>query len=197
MTNSSWGEILMDILETRSMGMLGLMEVLGLGKETVVGWHFWTFLFDLTIVNSLFKKKEEHLVTFRSGSCRTQIDYFLIRTNHKRLCKDCEVIPSECLGTQHKFLVMDMGIKSFKEKKRRWGVARVKWWNLTNGNVTKLSEKIKSQASWKVFGDADAMWEGMAKCIRRSAEEVLGVSRGGGGRQSGAWWWNEEVKEKV
>ena len=27
--------------------------------------------FDLTVVNSLFKKKEEHLVTFRSGSCRT------------------------------------------------------------------------------------------------------------------------------
>ena len=47
-----------------------------------------------TIVNSLFKKKEEHFVTFRSGSCKTQIDYFLIRANHKRLCKDCKVIPS-------------------------------------------------------------------------------------------------------
>jgi len=30
--------------------------------------------FDLTIVNSLFKKKEEHLVTFRSASYKTQID---------------------------------------------------------------------------------------------------------------------------
>jgi len=59
--------------------------------------------FDLTIVNSLFKKKEEHLVTFRSGSCRTQIDYFFIRTNHKRLCNDCKVIPSECLETQHNY----------------------------------------------------------------------------------------------
>ena len=35
--------------------------------------------FNLTIINSLFKKKEEHLVTFRSGSCKTQIAYFLIR----------------------------------------------------------------------------------------------------------------------
>ena len=46
--------------------------------------------FDLTVVNSLFKKKEDHLVSFRSGSCRTQIDYFLIRANHRRLCKDCK-----------------------------------------------------------------------------------------------------------
>jgi len=37
----------------------------------------------------------------------------------------------------------------------------------------------------------------MAQCIHRSAEEVLGVSRGGGGGKSGAWWWNEEVRQKV
>ena len=41
--------------------------------------------FDLTIGNSLFKKREGHLVTFRSGSCKTQIDYCLIRANHRSL----------------------------------------------------------------------------------------------------------------
>jgi len=35
--------------------------------------------FDLLVVNSLFKKKEDHLVTFKSSSCKTQIDYFLRR----------------------------------------------------------------------------------------------------------------------
>ena len=33
--------------------------------------------------------------------------------------------------------------------------------------------------------------------IRRSAKEVLGISRGGGGRITGAWLQNEEMKEKV
>ena len=33
--------------------------------------------FDLMIVNSLFKKKVDHLVTFRSGNSKTQIDFFL------------------------------------------------------------------------------------------------------------------------
>ena len=35
--------------------------------------------FDLTIGNALFKNRKQHLVTFRSGSCKTQIDYYLIR----------------------------------------------------------------------------------------------------------------------
>jgi len=84
-------------------------------------------------------------VTFRSGSCRTQIDYFLIRANHRRLCNDCKVISSECLRTQHRLLVMDLAIKNFKVKKRGGGVARIRWWNLTRENATKLSEKINQK----------------------------------------------------
>ena len=49
-----------------------------------------------------------------------------------------------------------------------------------------LSEEIK-----RLF------WEGMANCIRRSAREVLGVSREGSDRMKGAWWWSEDVKRKV
>jgi len=41
------------------------------------------------------------------------------------------------------------------------------------------------------------MWDGIAQCIRRSAKEILGVSRGGGGRNNEAWRWNEEVREKI
>ena len=41
------------------------------------------------------------------------------------------------------------------------------------------------------------MWDGMAQCIHRPAEEVLRVSRGSGGRKNRAWWWNEEVRDKV
>ena len=153
--------------------------------------------FDLTIVNSLFKKREDHLVTFRSESCKTQINFFLIRANHRRLCKNCKVIPSEYLGSQHKLLVMDLVIKNFKVKKRGGGIARIRWWNLTRENVTKLSEKIESETNWELVRDANAMWERMAQCIRRSAKEILGVSRGGGGRRSGTWWWDEQVREKV
>ena len=44
--------------------------------------------YELLVVNSYFRKKEDHLVTFQSGSTKIQIDYFLIRMENKRLCND-------------------------------------------------------------------------------------------------------------
>ena len=70
--------------------------------------------YELLVVNSLFKKKEDHLVTFKSGSLKTQIDYFLMRADSRRSCKDCKVIPSEYLGTQHRLLVLDVDFKCSK-----------------------------------------------------------------------------------
>ena len=55
--------------------------------------------YDLLVVNSLFKKREDHLVTFNSGSFKTQIDYFLTRADSRRSCRDCKVIPSEFVGS--------------------------------------------------------------------------------------------------
>ena len=34
------------------------------------------------IANSQFKKKDDHLVTFRSGITKNQIDFFLIRASN-------------------------------------------------------------------------------------------------------------------
>jgi len=74
----------------------------------------FTVAYELLVVNSFFKKKEDHLVTFKSGSSKTQIDYFPMRTDSRRFCKDCKVIPSEYLGTQHRLLVLDMEFKCSK-----------------------------------------------------------------------------------
>ena len=67
--------------------------------------------YELLVVNSCFKKKEDHLVTFKSVSLKTQIDFFLMRADSWRSCKDCKVIPSEYLGTQHRLLVLDVEFK--------------------------------------------------------------------------------------
>ncbi|PHT48504.1 hypothetical protein CQW23_12712 [Capsicum baccatum] len=62
----------------------------------------------LVVVNSVFPKKEDLLITFRSAIARTQIDFLLLRKGDRVLCKDCKVIPSENLSTQHRILVMDL-----------------------------------------------------------------------------------------
>jgi len=74
--------------------------------------------YDLMSANNLFKK-EDHLVTFRNGLSKTQIGYFLIRANSRTLCKDCKVISNECLGTQHRLVVMDVVIKKSKRRGKK------------------------------------------------------------------------------
>ncbi|GMP99093.1 hypothetical protein CsSME_00046713 [Camellia sinensis var. sinensis] len=39
----------------------------------------FTLASDLVVANTMYKKMEEHLITFRSGSVKSQIDYFLVR----------------------------------------------------------------------------------------------------------------------
>ena len=39
----------------------------------------FTVAYKLSIVNSYFRKEEEHLVTLKNGNTTTQIDYFLVR----------------------------------------------------------------------------------------------------------------------
>ena len=70
-------------------------------------------------------------------------------------------------------------------------------WTLTKEKAGQIAERITKEGAWRTAGDADSMWEVVADCIRRSAMETLGLSRGDGNRMEGAWWWNEEVKEKV
>jgi len=102
-------------------GMRQLTEVLALGRDNGgVSVLEFAVAYDLLVVNSLFKK-EDHLVTFKSGSRKTQIDYFLTRADSRRYCKDCKVIPSEYLGTQHRLLVLDMKFKCSKWNKRSGG----------------------------------------------------------------------------
>ncbi|XP_070026014.1 uncharacterized protein [Nicotiana sylvestris] len=73
--------------------------------------------FGLVIVNSSFPKREAHLVTFQNAVAKTQIDYLLPRRCDRGLCKDCKVIPDEILVTQHRLLVIDIGIM-LKRRKR-------------------------------------------------------------------------------
>jgi len=113
------------------------------------------------------------------------------------LCKDCKVIHSEYLGTQHRLLVMDVVIKNSNWKKRSVIDHRVRWWDLTTENTIILAEKIEAEGSWKQAKNADKIWETMAECIRMLAKEGLGISKGGEGRVTGGWWWNKEVKERV
>ena len=53
----------------------------GLGARNESGENLLEFALgkDLVIENSIFRKKDEHLTTYKSGGHATQVDYFLVR----------------------------------------------------------------------------------------------------------------------
>ncbi|XP_047251387.1 uncharacterized protein LOC124886596 [Capsicum annuum] len=153
--------------------------------------------FGMVVVNSSFLKKEDHLITFRSALAKTQIDFLLLRKRDKVLCKTFKVIPSDHLSTQHRLLVMDLFIKKSRKSRVREGQPRIKWGSLTPVSALKIRVMVAGMGPWECRGDIDGMWDTTANCIKETAREVLGVSRGQIGRHKGNWWWNEEVKKKV
>ena len=71
---------------------------------------------DLAIVNTYFKKKDKHRVTYKSGGKSTQVDYVMCRRrNLKEMC-DCKVILNECVAKQHHMVVCKMGLMVKKKK---------------------------------------------------------------------------------
>ncbi|XP_058217558.1 uncharacterized protein LOC131328660 [Rhododendron vialii] len=64
--------------------------------------------FDLIVGNTFYRKLDEHLIIFKSGANRSQINYFLARGTDRLTCKDCKVILGECLVAQHRLLVLDI-----------------------------------------------------------------------------------------
>ena len=171
----------------------------GFGERNEEGATLLEFAraFGLVVVNSGFPKKDEHLITFRSAIARTQIDFLLLRKGDRALCKDCKVIPSENLSTQHRLLVMDLGIKKNRKRRSKECRPRIKWGGLTPVNAWEIGERLAGMGVWECRGDVDSMWDRAARCIRENASEVLGVSRGRAGHHRGDWWWNEEVEKKV
>ncbi|XP_065315432.1 uncharacterized protein LOC135924306 [Gordionus sp. m RMFG-2023] len=63
----------------------------------------FTQAFDLALINTYYRKKDSHLITYESDTRKTQI---------RRLKDviDCKVIPGEDIAAQHKLLVMDFHI---------------------------------------------------------------------------------------
>ena len=84
-------------------------------------------------------------MTFRSYNTKTKIDYFLIRTNNRMLCKDLKVIPSELWGTQRRLLIMDAMIKGSKMKMRKSGNLELDGEILLDKTLAKYQRGLKQK----------------------------------------------------
>ena len=102
-------------------GNIGDEEIMGRygagtrNKEGSMIVHFSKRM-DLVIVNTNFKKKDEHRVTYKIGGKTTQVDYVMCRRrNLKEMCY-CKVIVNECVAKQHRMVVCKMALMMKKKK---------------------------------------------------------------------------------
>jgi hypothetical protein len=153
--------------------------------------------YNLLIANTLFRKRESHLVTFQSGQHSSQIDFILARREDRRICLDCKVIPRECIVPQHKLVVADFSFRVCVVWDKRVEIARTRWWKLRGVEAQVFTNRMLGEGPWEEREDANDMWLKMATCVRKVAAEVFGVSRGGKQEAKDTWWWNEEVQKVI
>ncbi|KAJ0851967.1 putative SWR1-complex protein 5/Craniofacial development protein [Helianthus annuus] len=152
---------------------------------------------DLGIINSFFRKRESHLITFSSGGRNTQIDYLLMRQEDRRMWMDCKVIPRETATAQHHLLVADIAIKLRLTEGERKTRPRTRWGDLKGEKITLFRDKVNSMTSMQQGDDTNRMWEEMATTITTVANETLGVTTGKTNGHKESWWWNEDVHAKI
>ena len=173
----------------------------GMGNRNEAGSGIMEFAqaYDLSIMNTWFKKQESHLVTYRSGERATQIDYFLVRRARRTSYKDCKVIPGESAVTQHRLLVLDFRKTKVWRRRRPVGEARIKWWKLVGENQNAFVEKLESGAIWMGAAEegVDTWWDKMEYKIKEVAKEVLGEATGRVPVGKDPSWWNDEVKQAI
>ena len=98
--------------------------------------------YDLLIANTLFRKRESHIVTFRNGQHSSQIDFILARREDRRDCLDSRVIPGECVVPQYKFVVADFCFQVRAHRNKRAKIMRTKWWKLRGEAAQTFKERM-------------------------------------------------------
>jgi hypothetical protein len=154
--------------------------------------------FDLNIVNTFYKKKTEHLVTYKSGHHATQIDYFLVKRNRISRLIDCKVIPGECLVSKHRLLLLECKIRVKHSISCNKPVPKIRWYLLEESEYAEqFTERVISKIEdMKDIKDksVNESWKELATCVRSVARDVMGETKGKGRTDKETWWWNGDVQ---
>ena len=155
---------------------------------------------DLLIGNTLFIKRESHLVTFQSAGRKTQIDYVLYSRKLRRDVTNVKVIPGEECASQHRLLVCDLRVKSPPTKQRK-PLPRLRTWKLRDPvNATRFSETFRTKVASTVqqykSPSAETAWSNLKTPLLEAATEVCGFTRPHQ-RKRETWWWDDKVEAAI
>ncbi|KAI5613467.1 hypothetical protein C0J50_11355 [Silurus asotus] len=151
---------------------------------------------EMAVVNTYFKKKEDHRVTYRSGGKCTQVDYVLCRRCNLKEIGDCKVLAGDSVAGQHRMVVCRMLLEVKKKRRNVRIERRIRWWKLKGEECSvRFREEVRQGLSGGEEVPDD--WGTTAGVMREAARKVLGVTSGSRKQDKETWWWNEEVQESI
>ncbi|ESN99348.1 hypothetical protein HELRODRAFT_162879 [Helobdella robusta] len=108
----------------KANGFHGVHGGFGYGSQNEDGIRILEFAesHELSLFDTYFKKRAEHLITYKSGMSCTHV-----RQQHRRLFRNTKVIPGEACTSQHRLLVADMTMERSRPVTDRMP-ARIKTW---------------------------------------------------------------------
>ncbi|KAI5635164.1 endonuclease-reverse transcriptase domain-containing protein [Phthorimaea operculella] len=184
-----------DITRWTAHGGFGMGEINKQGEEILD----FASRHSLTLINTNFQKKLEHLITYKCAGRTSQIDFIIADRAIKQKFKDCKVIPGEALTSQHRILVavyiLPKPIKTVIDK-----TPRTKWKGLDGPKGESLLAAVKEylEADIEVnYAAAEDMWSKFETYCRAKPSEILGVSKGPLTNGKDPNWWNVKVKETL
>ena len=98
---------------------------------------------ELLITNSIFRKKDEHLIAYKSSGHATQIDYCLVWKGDRTSCLDCKVVLGIEMPTQHRLLVLVFRMRRKIAEKKIETRKMIMWGRHKGEMATTLASKIK------------------------------------------------------
>ena len=185
---------------SEAMGYEGIHGGWGYGTRNAEGERILEFALamNMVICNTAFKKRESHLVTYRSGGSSSQIDYFLVRKSNRGLVKDTKVIPSEECVQQHKLLISDFRLRGGKTLGRKY-VPRRRVWKLKEKRIKEafygeLSICMEEQAA--ADSSVNEQYKALKGGLLKATDLVCGWTKGPP-KHRVTWWWNEDVEAAI
>eukprot|EP00064_Thunnus_orientalis_P016389 superscaffoldBa00003239_g16454 len=141
------------------------------------------------VMNTYFKKREEHRVTYKSGGRCTQVDYVLCRRCNLKEIGDCKVVAEENVARQHRIVVCRMTLETKKRKRVKAEPRMKRWRSKREACCMEFREDLR-----RALGGEELP---AAEVVRETARKVVGVSSGQRREDKETWWWNEEVQESI
>ena len=153
---------------------------------------------ELILVNTWFIKREQHLITYKSGETQSQIDFIMYPKKHFKVINNAKMIPSEECFTQHKLLVCDLTLGCKKTNKIALE-PRLKTWILREAaKMKELQQEIESKVNIDAINaDVETIWSVIKEGLHNAAKVVCGETKGHALLHKGTEWWTEQVGDAI